>query len=173
MATAIAGTDGATPGLGLDATTAAAAGTTALAPPSFFKSLMFLAISVARTAASLSARSLAIFASPVLVWTDPLDSVSLSGVTAVVFLSSTLASMAPLVLRAGAATAATGALVARLRRNSLKSLLCAITVWVATAAESAWACSVLGTSSTAPERMRLMLLLTKASGLARSKATNI
>lgn len=169
-AAVIVGADAA--GLATDA--AAATGAAGVvAAPSFFRSEMFLFSSAERAAASLSVRSLAILASSVLGWTPPLLSVNLSGVGAAVFLSSTLVSTDPLALRVASAGAAAGAWLARLRRNSLKSLLCASTVWVASPAEMDVACSLLGMSITEPARMRLMLLLMKESGLLRNRATSI
>ena len=64
-------------------------------------------------------------------------------------------------------------MVASFLRKSPKSRLCAITVCVASAAPIAWACSGVGTLITAPDLMRLILLLINASGLARSSATSI
>ena len=58
-------------------------------------------------------------------------------------------------------------------RNSLKSLLCAVTVCAASLLPMALACSVEGTVSNAPLLMRLMLPSINASGLARSNATSI
>ena len=64
----------------------------AVAALSLLKSLMFLANSAARAAASFSTRSLAILASSAADLTAPFESVSLSEVALPGFLSSTLAS---------------------------------------------------------------------------------
>ncbi len=154
------------------AATGAGAGVAAAALAAF-RSAMFLASSAARSLASLSARSLAILASSALLVTDPLERVSLSGLVLAGFLSSTLACTVPLALRSAAATGATGVLLAMLRRRALKSLLWATNTLVASAAESALACSAEGTSSTAPLRSRFTSSLTNAAGLARSMATSI
>ena len=103
----------------------------------------------------------------------PLERVNLSGVDTVLFLSSTCAWMAPPALRSGAASGTEGAAVASLPRKSLKSLLWAITVWVASGGAKARACSSVGIVKTAPALRRFKLPLTKASALLRSSAASI
>ena len=103
----------------------------------------------------------------------PLDSVNLSGALVPGFLSSTLACTLPLDWRSGAAIWADGAMPASFLRKSLKSLLWAITVRVASLVLIACACSGVGTFSSAPLLIRLILLLMNASGLARNSATSI
>ncbi len=135
---------------------------------------MFLLSSATRVAESLAARSRAIFSSLALAWTLPLDSVSLSGVAALGFFSSTVAWTLPLAWRwAPLSILLAGTPSASLRRNSLKSRLCATTVCLASDAGIAPASAAAGTSSTVPALSRLMLPPEKASGLARSMATSI
>ena len=134
---------------------------------------MFLLSSATRVEASFAARSRATFSSLALAWTLPLDSVSLSGVAATGFFSSTEACSRPLACRWAASIRLAGTPSASLRRNSLKSRLCATTVWLASAAEIALAWSAPGISRTAPALSRLTLPPPNASGLARSIATSI
>ena len=97
----------------------------------------------------------------------------MSGVAAAGALSSTLAWTWPAALRSAPATWVVGAPSASLRRNSLKSLLWATMVRVASPAGMYSAWSPAGTSSTAPALRRLTLPPMKASGLLRSSATSI
>jgi len=64
-----------------------------------------------------------------------LDKVSLSGVGAAAFFSSTWGCTLPLLLRSASASELAGALAARRRRYSLKSRLWAEMIWRASSAE--------------------------------------
>ena len=103
----------------------------------------------------------------------PLESVSLSGAVVLGRWSCTSVCTLPLAARPALATAALGAVLASLLRNWLKSRLCAAISCRASLAETAWACSLLGSCSTLPERRRFTLPSTKASGLCCSRATSI
>ena len=154
---------------------AAAPGAAVVAPEavSLSRSAMFLLSSATRVAASLAERSRAIFSALALACTLPLDKVSLSGVPAVGFFSSTVACTLPVACRWSPSILLAGTPSASLRRNSLKSRLCATTVCVASVAGTAPASVEPGTSSTAPALRRLTLPPENASGLARSIATSI
>lgn len=184
---AAAGAAGAAADAGLTAlaapTGSAIAGLAALAPPVTgalavprrFRSAMFLFSSATREAASLAARSRAILSSTAgaLPCTAPLDRVSLSGVAAPGFFSSTLAWTLPDAWRSEVGVRDVGTPSASLRRNSLKSRLWATTVWRASSADTAVASSPVGTSSTEPALSLFTLPPMNASGLARSMATSI
>ena len=92
-------------------------GAEVVAMPSLLRSLMFLLSSVTRVAVSWAARSLAILSSADLPWTAPLDNVSLSGVGATAFFSSTWAVTLPETSRSGAPTPVAGRLRAGHRRR--------------------------------------------------------
>ena len=113
----LAGT-GATPPAGLAAV------------PSLFKSVMFFDSSAMRVAASLVCLSLTTSSSAVFwPFTEPLDRVSLSGAAVAGFFSSTCVCTVPAAERCAAATCVAGATPASLRRNSLKSRACAVSIW--------------------------------------------
>ena len=141
---------------------------------SLLSSLMFLDSSSARAAASLACLRWASCSSvDFLPWTAPLDSVSLSGAVLLARWSSTWVCTLPVAARPEAATSAVGAEPASLRRNSLKSRLCAARILRASPFGVALASAEPGNCRTAPALRRLTLPWIKASGLARSRATSI
>ena len=160
-AVGVAGTAGActaTPAGALAPPAGAALPAAADAAPSLFRSVMFLDSSAIRVAASLACLSLASWSSAAFwPFTEPLDSVSLSGAVVAGFLSSTRVCTVPDAERSAAATAVVGAAPASLRRNSLKSLAWAARIWRASGAGVACAATSSGICSTAPALRRLTL----------------
>ena len=160
-------------GLVMEATAAFDAAASLDAAAILLRSCRFFASSAARSAAALALLACASWSSVDLPVTTPLDKVSLSGVVAPGFLSSTLACNLPLTSRLEGVTCVTGARPASLRRNSLKSLLCATMIWRASAGAVALAWASVGSMTIAPAFMRFTLSPMKASGLVRSMATSI
>lgn len=151
-----------------------ALGLAAVAVPSLLRSAMFLESSATRAALSLACLSLAMDSSLALAATEPLLSVSLSGVLAPALGSLTLACTLPLAARVGAVATAVGAPEAKRRRNSLKSLAWTEIVCLASPAPVAGAAATAACMSiTAPDLSRLTLFPTNASGLVLSIATSI
>ena len=109
----------------------AAAVAAAEAAPSLFRSLMFFDKAATRDAESLACRAVAICCSVDVAGLPAiasLESVNLSGTVLAGARSSTLACSFPLACRSALVRAAVGTLLARLRRNALKSALCATMV---------------------------------------------
>ena len=79
----------------------------------------------------------------------------------------------PSALRPALGKSVLGAADAKLARYFAKSAACALMVWRASVDGVCWASCELGSFRTAPALRRLTLLSTKASGLARSKASSI
>ena len=110
------------------------------AMPSLFKSLIFFDNSATRDADSLACRVEAICCSAEVAdfaVVAPLESVSLSGTALAGARSSTFASTLPLAWRSALATVVVEIPLANLRRNALKSALCATIVWLACSAVTA------------------------------------
>ena len=143
------------------------------AVPSFPRSLMFLAISAARSALSLALRSFASLSSAVTFSMAAFDKVNLSGAAAMDFFSSTRASIAPAASRSVTINGVSGAASASFRRNSLKSLLCATINCAAWAAGVLAACSAVGILRMLPALIRLTLSPMNDAGLVRNSATSI
>jgi len=166
--------DGKDAGALAGAATAGAALAGADAPPSLFRSEMFLDISLRRAAVSWACLASATLSSGTfLPLSEPLVMVSLSGALVEGFLSSTWAWTVPLAERLEPATSVVGAAPANLRRKVLKSRLCAASTWRASVCGMAAAAASSGICRTAPALRRLTLPWMNASGLARIMATNI
>ena len=88
-------------------------------------------------------------------------------------MSSTLACNFPLTSRLDGATCVAGAAPASLRLNSLKLLLCATMIRLASAGAVVVDCASVGSVTIAPALMRFTLSPMNASGLARNMATSI